>query len=45
MDLGIEVLLKLFSKEGLKAIAPKKSDIFEDKNLEKIAFFSLLKIL
>lgn len=37
MDLGIEVILKLFSKEGLQAIAPKKKEIIENENILKIA--------
>ncbi len=38
MDLGIEVILKLFSKEGLQAITPKNITEIENKNIQKIAF-------
>ncbi len=37
MDLGIEVILKLFSREGLQAIAPKNIDAIKDINIQKIA--------
>ena len=39
MDLGIEVILKLFSKEGLQAISPKNIQEIEDENIYKIAIF------
>jgi radical SAM superfamily enzyme YgiQ (UPF0313 family) len=38
MDLGIEVILKLFSKEGLQAISPKNIEAIEDQNIQKIAY-------